>query len=115
VKTPPSAATSQYPPPSGVGAIPRIGAFSPGRAIPNTVDAAVPKAVTVSGPAVPDSAMDRAPELPGWIAMIGGADAAETDAPAAIDPDHEMHTHAATGARRSRVRDAVDRVPGRTK
>jgi hypothetical protein len=67
--------------------------FNPGSALPGTVDAAVPYAVTASGPAVPDSAIAyRAPEELGWIAVFGRADAAETAAPAAIDPGNEMHT-----------------------
>jgi hypothetical protein len=55
VKTLPSAATNQYPPPSRVGAIPTIGALRLGREVQGTVDEAVPKAVTASGSTEPDS------------------------------------------------------------
>src|ERR1700722_6891917 len=69
VKTPPSAPTSQYPPPSGVAAMPTIGALSPGTEDPGTVDAAVPKAGTAAGSAEPDSTCVAATGLergPGW-------------------------------------------------
>jgi len=54
-KMPPSAATTQYPSPSGVAAVPTTGATRPWRVVPGTAVAA-PNAVTASGPGVPDSA-----------------------------------------------------------
>jgi hypothetical protein len=96
--------------------MPTIGAFKPDSALPGTVDAAVPNAVTASGPAVPDPAVAGRPAgaLP-WTDVAGRADAAETAAPAAIDPGNEMQAQAATSAPRSRVRGAVDGIPGRTR